>query len=163
MSRHRGHLCADDIRVAVQAELHGLDLRGGAPHGALGQRTHPYDAPGPSRTLRSRRCTYPRRVHEAASRCSTCQRLYCVEHCRNVLVWAHDARRECDLCARQLSREAVAASSQPATLLAIGAMIGFLLIIGLGTAIDIAARAGGFIVLWVFAGAFFALLPYMDR
>ena len=163
MSRHCGHLFAEDIRVAVQAELHGLDQWGGAPHGAISQRPHPYDAPGPYHTLRPRRCTYPRCVHEAANRCGTCKRLYCVEHCRTLLVWSHDTRRECDLCTRQLSREAVAAASQPARLLAIGAMIGFLLIIGLGIAIDIATRAGGFIVLWVFAGAFFALLPYMDR
>jgi hypothetical protein len=42
-------------------------------------------------------------------------------------------------------------------------MIGFLLIISLGIGIDMAARGHGFIVLWVFAGAFFVLSPYMDR
>jgi hypothetical protein len=57
----------------------------------------------------------------------------------------------------------VAASAPPAPFSAIGAIVGFLLIISLGIAMDIAARGQGFIVLWVFAGAFFVLLPYMDR
>ena len=47
--------------------------------------------------------------------------------------------------------------------MAVGAMIGFLLIIGLGVAIDVALRGQGLIVLWVFAGAFLVLSPYMDR
>jgi hypothetical protein len=41
--------------------------------------------------------------------------------------------------------------------------VGFLLIISLGIAIDMAARGRGFIVLWIFAGAFFVLAPSMDR
>jgi hypothetical protein len=41
-------------------------------------------------------------------------------------------------------------------------MILFLLTVSVGIAVDISARAGGLIVLWVFAGAFFALSPYME-
>jgi hypothetical protein len=71
MSRHRGHFFAEDMLVAAHAELHDLNHGGGGPLVAIGQRTYPYEAPVPYRSLRPLRCAYPHCVHEAPGRCTT--------------------------------------------------------------------------------------------
>ena len=39
----------------------------------------------------------------------------------------------------------------------------FLLTVSIGIAVDISVRAGGLLVPWVFAVAFFTFSPYMER
>jgi hypothetical protein len=163
MSKHRRSPFVDDIWVSVYAELHDLDGSHPVQQFAIGERTHPYDAPVRYPALRPIRCKYPGCVHEFAARCDTCKRLYCVEHCHHAVLWSRDTRHECDLCAQHLTRDSLDSHRDPGRLVGIGAMLLFLLTVIIGIAVDISVRAGGLLVPWVFAVAFFTLSPYMER
>jgi hypothetical protein len=162
MSRHGRNPFVEDIWVAVHADLQDLDGSQAAEGFAIGARTHPYDAPAPYPALRPIRCRYPRCVHEAAARCSTCRRLYCAAHCHNSVLWSRDRRQECDLCAQHLPRDAFDSQPHQGTPFACGAMILFLVAVSVGIGVDVSVRAGGLVVAWVFGVAFLFLVPYME-
>src|SRR4029077_3956079 len=102
-------------------------------------------------------CAYPRCFHLASVRCPTCGRKYCEDHCADwVAQRPGEFLQECDLCKQNLTPVRERANPPPGPVTVIGALGLFLLTIGIGTAIDVSARGNGFIILWIFALAFFA-------
>ena len=156
------NVLADDMLVAVQADLHGHQRRVGRGV-SIGQGIARYDTPAAATTLRPRRCAYPRCSSEATVRCAGCRRIYCGAHCQGAFVWSSDARPECTLCAGRLPRDSVAPQFHYSPLFAAVAVSLFLLAISLGVAIDMAARAEGRVALWVFGGAFLIFAYQMGR
>ena len=112
---------------------------------------------------RHMRCAYPRCFHEASARCATCRHVYCTEHCSDWVLRPGDRLQECDLCRQHLTLEAARSEKRHGTIADIGAIIVFLLIVGVGTAIDVSTRGSGLVVLWIFAVAFFALVTCLYR
>ncbi|HZS00507.1 MAG TPA: hypothetical protein VFE37_17460 [Chloroflexota bacterium] len=99
-------------------------------------------------------CAYPRCFREAAARCVTCGRQYCAGHCSPWVYSAGDGLYECALCERHLTPGQVRAETPPDLLASVGAVGFFLVAVAVGTAMDVAAKGPGIIVLSVFALAF---------
>src|SRR5262245_38745159 len=103
-------------------------------------------------------CAYPRCFHLAAVRCPTCGQRYCEDHCSDwVARQPGEYLQECELCkrgprgAQARRRERDGDRPPPGPVTVVGGMGVFLLMVAVGTAIDISARANGFIILWIFA------------
>jgi hypothetical protein len=109
------------------------------------------------------RCTYPHCYREAELRCANCRQRYCTRHCGDRVSDAGERTAECDLCDPVVAAEIAPAPSPLAGLADVGAVILFLAIVALGVAIDITAKGSGLIALWVFTGAFIALMAPRQR
>jgi hypothetical protein len=153
---------AEDFRRATQAELYGLDHGRGGRRISTEERIPLYDAPMRYHGLRAVRCAHPRCFDEAAARCATCRRVYCLLHCPGGTAGIATGRHECDRCRQKLPLEAERRGHYVGAVPATGAIVVFLLIVSAGIAIDVGTRGNGLFVLWVFAGAFFALVWYLD-
>ncbi|HZR97296.1 MAG TPA: hypothetical protein VFE37_01240 [Chloroflexota bacterium] len=109
------------------------------------------------------RCSFPRCFREAATRCATCRQVYCTRHCGDRVFESGRRVAECDLCDPTAPPVDPAPPPLLATLAAAGAVALFLAVVSLGIAIDVTVRGQGFVALWVFAGAFVALVAHLGH
>jgi hypothetical protein len=163
MRRGSANVFAEDLMVATSAELGAADYCRADPRFSTAARASGYDAPLWHPAARALRCAVPRCFAAASTRCLTCRRAYCSEHGWEWSLAAGDQSQECERCARQRPRDALAAERAAPLLVAIGAALVFLLVVGLGIAVDVTARGLGLFAAAVFAGAFLVLAPHMER
>jgi hypothetical protein len=109
------------------------------------------------------RCTYPQCFREAATRCDACGQAFCTRHCGDRVFDSGTRIPECDLCDPAASPIQPAPPPAFATLAAGAAVVVFLAVISLGIAIDVTVRGQGFVALWVFGGAFVALVAHLGH
>ncbi|HLH26248.1 MAG TPA: hypothetical protein VK066_27330 [Chloroflexota bacterium] len=84
----------------------------------------------------------------------TCGRQYCETHCSTWVYAAADALHECELCQRHLTPGQLRAEMPPDVIATVGAVVLFLAAVAAGTAMDVAAKGTGLVVLTVFVLAF---------
>jgi hypothetical protein len=109
------------------------------------------------------RCSYPYCFREAETRCATCHQVYCTRHCGDRVFDSGIRVPECDLC--DPATAPVHAETPPvlAAVAAGGAVAVFLAVVSLGIAIDVTVRGQGLVALWVFVGAFVALVARLGH
>jgi hypothetical protein len=107
------------------------------------------------------RCSYPACFRDAATRCATCGAVYCTRHCGDRVFESGTRVAECDLCDPAAPPVHAAPPTLLATIAASAAVVVFLLVVSLGIAIDVTVRGQGFVALWVFVGAFVALVAHL--
>jgi hypothetical protein len=109
------------------------------------------------------RCSYPQCFREAETRCASCQRVYCTRHCGDRVSDAGTRVAECDLCDPATAPARAETPPLLAAILAGVAVAVFLAVVSLGIAIDVTVRGQGFVALWVFVGAFVALVAHLSH
>ncbi len=109
------------------------------------------------------RCAFPQCFREAATRCAKCRRVYCTRHCGDRVFDTGARTPECDLCDPVVAAEVTPRRSPRDTLADVGAVVLFVLVVAVGVAIDMTVKGSGFVALWVFAGAFVALMAPRQR
>jgi hypothetical protein len=109
------------------------------------------------------RCSYPQCFRDAATRCATCHQVYCTRHCGDRVFDSGMRVPECDLCD---PATAPVHHEPPRVVTAVAAgvaVVVFLAVVSLGIAIDVTVRGQGFVALWVFVGAFVALVAHLGH
>ena len=109
------------------------------------------------------RCSYPACFRDAAIRCATCDEVYCTRHCGDRVSDSGARVSECDRCDPTAPPVHPEPPTVLATIAAIAAVAVFLSVVSLGIAIDVTVRGQGFVALWVFVGAFVALVAHLGH